>query len=237
MNLEHGLGAMKTRLRDGDREVFVAFLALESRLRQNIHDEKTYGNNETLRSDRASIVQELNRLALSHCKISFNDLCLDTLPSQPGNAPAQQPATSPSSSKPTEPKPSKPEPKTGPASQVDLTPQPRNAPVDNPRPHHLLWGSRNQCMGNYCVESRGMPRPVPASRRAEKPRDHKVHARMVETIAWLDSKHTGLFFDFIVFVLTLPFLRPSVGCWYQTLSAELQTGVMSRCWVLVSWQE
>ena len=48
---------------------------LESRLLDNLQDERDYGTSETIRSERARIVQELNRLALIHLGRSFNELC------------------------------------------------------------------------------------------------------------------------------------------------------------------
>lgn len=191
MNLERGLKAMNACLKDGNREVYVRFSGLESRLLQNIDKEKRHGDDESLRSDRARIVEELNRLALSHCNITFNDLCLDTLQPQPGNAPAQQPSTLPSSPEPTELKPlhgqpSEPEPKS------EQTPQPG-------------------------------PDQLPASRRVGgiKKRMQDWWRRLP---GWIPNILAFLF-GCILFALAFPFLRRPLGCWYQTLSAELQTGV------------
>ena len=75
MNLEHGLNALKMRLEDGDPDVYLRFMTFESRLLENIQEERDFGIGESLRNDRARIMRELNRLALTHCKVSFNDLC------------------------------------------------------------------------------------------------------------------------------------------------------------------
>jgi len=75
LNLERGLDALKARLQGGDPDVFLEFATLESRLCANIQDERRFGSSETVRSERARIVMELNRLALAHCEVSFNVLC------------------------------------------------------------------------------------------------------------------------------------------------------------------
>jgi hypothetical protein len=48
---------------------------LESRLSDNLKDERLYGSTETIRAERARIVGELNRLALDQVGQSFNALC------------------------------------------------------------------------------------------------------------------------------------------------------------------
>jgi hypothetical protein len=57
------------------------FTVLEARLRENLAARDLYGDNPSLKSDRAACIKQLNRLALKHLGISFNDLCLgDVLP-------------------------------------------------------------------------------------------------------------------------------------------------------------
>lgn len=74
-NLERGLQVMKDALRGGDRDAFLEFSTLESRLLENIRSERLYGSTETARSERARIVQELNRLAMeAKCDRSFNEM-------------------------------------------------------------------------------------------------------------------------------------------------------------------
>jgi len=82
MNLECGLDALKALLRNGDPDVYLQFTTLESRLRGNIRDEQAFGSSESVRSERARIIQEFNRLSLHHCGISFNELCVRELPGQ-----------------------------------------------------------------------------------------------------------------------------------------------------------
>ena len=76
MNLERGLEAMKARLKGSAQDVFLTFLTLERRLLENIEDEQAYGSSETIRSDRARIILELNRLAiLGGGSRTFNEMC------------------------------------------------------------------------------------------------------------------------------------------------------------------
>jgi hypothetical protein len=72
---ERGLAALAELLIHADVETRLGFAALESRLLDNLQDERRYGTNETIRTERARIVQELNRLALTYLGRSFNDLC------------------------------------------------------------------------------------------------------------------------------------------------------------------
>ena len=74
-NLEHGLQLMKDALRGGDSDIFLAFSTLENRLLENITKERLYGSTEMVRSERAQIVQELNRLAIDCIQRTFNELC------------------------------------------------------------------------------------------------------------------------------------------------------------------
>ena len=66
---------MKDALRGGDQDVFLEFSTLEGRLMENIRNERLYGSTETVRSERAQIVQELNRLAIDCIQRTFNELC------------------------------------------------------------------------------------------------------------------------------------------------------------------
>ena len=72
---ERGLAALEGRLAQADVETRLAFAALESRLKDNLRDDRLYGTTEAIRSDRARIIYELNRLALNHAGPSFNELC------------------------------------------------------------------------------------------------------------------------------------------------------------------
>ncbi len=72
---ERGLAALGELLTYADVKIRLGFAVLESRLLDNLQDERHYGVNETIRSERARIVHELNRLALGHLERSFNDLC------------------------------------------------------------------------------------------------------------------------------------------------------------------
>ncbi len=72
---ERGLTTLGELLAQANVQIRLDFAVLESRLLENLQDERHYGTSETLRSERARIVQELNRLALAHLQRSFNELC------------------------------------------------------------------------------------------------------------------------------------------------------------------
>lgn len=74
-SLERGLQVMKDALRGSDAEILLEFSTLESRLLENIRSERLYGSTETVRSERARIVQELNRIALECLGRTFNEAC------------------------------------------------------------------------------------------------------------------------------------------------------------------
>ena len=73
MDYENGLSILKSYAEGKDW--FSIFLLFESRLRENIYKEKSYGSTEQTRADRAQIVDQLNQLAYEYCDKSFNDLC------------------------------------------------------------------------------------------------------------------------------------------------------------------
>ena len=66
---------MKAYLAQADVEPRLGFSVLESRLLDNLQGERLYGTSEAIRSERARIVHELNRLALTHLGRSFNEIC------------------------------------------------------------------------------------------------------------------------------------------------------------------
>jgi hypothetical protein len=74
-DLERGLAALGQLLAHTDDDTRLALSVLESRLVDNMKDERLYGSTETIRAERARIVGELNRLALDQVGQSFNDLC------------------------------------------------------------------------------------------------------------------------------------------------------------------
>ena len=78
MNYEYALEALGAQLEQTNR--YKEFTVLEARLRENLHDEYLYGANDNNRSERARIVNSLNKLALSTFEISFNDLALGRIP-------------------------------------------------------------------------------------------------------------------------------------------------------------
>jgi hypothetical protein len=78
MDYERGLDALGAQLEQTNR--YLEFTTLEARLHENLRDERLYGTSETSRSERARIINSLNRLALKVLGLSFNDLALGRVP-------------------------------------------------------------------------------------------------------------------------------------------------------------
>jgi hypothetical protein len=74
INFERGLDLLKAQLEQTNR--YIEFTTLEARLLENLHDERLYGGTESTRTERAKIVNSLNKLALEVLNLSFNDLSL-----------------------------------------------------------------------------------------------------------------------------------------------------------------
>jgi len=72
MNYEIGLDLLKQLLPDMYSSEFNVF---EGRLRENLGREKLYGGNEVTRSERAQIIDQLNKLAVDNMGVSFVDIC------------------------------------------------------------------------------------------------------------------------------------------------------------------
>jgi hypothetical protein len=72
MDYERGLEILKAQLERTNR--YDEFNVLEARLLENLREERLYGPSEQNRSDRARIVDGLNRLALDVLGVSFNQL-------------------------------------------------------------------------------------------------------------------------------------------------------------------
>lgn len=89
MNYEAGLKELLRRLGPNSAQ-YVEALTFEGRLNENMRNERLYGSTESLRSERAAIVHQLNTLALGALGVSFNELAV-TAPARAGNA-APQPA-------------------------------------------------------------------------------------------------------------------------------------------------
>lgn len=97
MDYERGLQALQERLAGADRDARTEAATLEARLRDNLQRERRYGGSEGLRSERAEIVDALNRLALERLGVSFNELCMGAespraQPPPPPPPPAPSPA-------------------------------------------------------------------------------------------------------------------------------------------------
>jgi TIR domain len=78
MNYKQGLANLRKLAESQDW--FSEFLLFEARLLENLQDERLYGSSEQYRNVRNQIVDQLNRLAYTHLKITFNDLCLGIVP-------------------------------------------------------------------------------------------------------------------------------------------------------------
>jgi TIR domain len=81
MNYKLGLANLKKLAESQDW--FSEFLLFEARLLENLHDERLYGSSEQYRNVRNHIVDQLNRLAYTHLKVTFNDLCRDIVSQTP----------------------------------------------------------------------------------------------------------------------------------------------------------
>jgi WD40 repeat protein len=73
-NLEDGVRRLLERLGKEHRR-YMETLTLQSRLEENLNDIRVYGDDENRRTDRARIMEQLNRLALETTETSFNALC------------------------------------------------------------------------------------------------------------------------------------------------------------------
>jgi hypothetical protein len=72
MDYRHALNTLRDQLDETPR--FGELLPLETRLQENLRGETLYGSTETIRHERAQIVDGLNDLARSTLGITFNDL-------------------------------------------------------------------------------------------------------------------------------------------------------------------
>lgn len=73
MNYRKGLITIKKLI--ANTEAQEKFLVLESSLLENLENEDLFGTSQQIRSDRARIILQLNRLAMDNFEVSFNDLC------------------------------------------------------------------------------------------------------------------------------------------------------------------
>lgn len=75
-SLVRGLERAGELLANADTETLLNFAVLEARLQDNLRGEQSYGSTETMRDERALIVEQLNRIAMDRLGRSFNDLCV-----------------------------------------------------------------------------------------------------------------------------------------------------------------
>jgi len=88
MDYHQGLKLLKDCIQNKSPDVLIEFSTLEDRFIKNDRDERIFGSSENTRNTRSQIIYALNEMALTHCGISFNDLCLGK------NAPQSQNSTS-----------------------------------------------------------------------------------------------------------------------------------------------
>lgn len=75
-NLENGLKLLRNMISSVSAETKQKFELQIWRLQENIRSEAQFGSSESTRSERARIVDELNKLSLEYFKISFANLCM-----------------------------------------------------------------------------------------------------------------------------------------------------------------
>jgi len=74
VNYERGLEVLRLQVEQTNR--YAEFNVLEARLLENLHDDRVYGPGQQSRSDRARVIDQLNRLTLDVLGVTFNDLSL-----------------------------------------------------------------------------------------------------------------------------------------------------------------
>jgi hypothetical protein len=74
MNYELGLDRMRELIADQAPAMLGDFLVLEARMRENLRASSLFGEDQTIRSERARVVASLNAVAQG-VGVSFNDLC------------------------------------------------------------------------------------------------------------------------------------------------------------------
>jgi tetratricopeptide (TPR) repeat protein len=77
MDYERGLTELKSELQKNCPERLDEFNNLEGRLLDNLGREEAHGSTETIRAERAAIVDGLNQLAQTCLGVSFNGLCAE----------------------------------------------------------------------------------------------------------------------------------------------------------------
>jgi hypothetical protein len=80
MDYERGLRALEPFAKPEDSDEWRDFNLYKGQLLENQRRDKRFGSTETLRNERASIVDNLNPLALKLTGLSFVDLCLGRRP-------------------------------------------------------------------------------------------------------------------------------------------------------------
>lgn len=75
MNYRNGLASIKKLA--SEKPWQQKFLVLEASLLENIESEELFGTSQQIRSDRARIILQLNKLAMDNIGKSFNDFCED----------------------------------------------------------------------------------------------------------------------------------------------------------------
>jgi len=81
-NMDHkrGLTQLRECLEHRAPDILVEFNTLEERFHKNERAERLFGSSENTRNEHSQIIYALNELALRHCGVSFNDLCMGKQP-------------------------------------------------------------------------------------------------------------------------------------------------------------
>ncbi len=85
MDYKRGLDQLQECLAHRAPDALVEFGTLEERFHKNERAERLFGTSENTRNEHSQIIYALNELALKHCGVSFNDLCLGKPPPKPSS--------------------------------------------------------------------------------------------------------------------------------------------------------
>ena len=80
MNYQNGFVHLRQDLTQHVPEMLSSLSTLEDRFYKNQRAERIFGDTRETQSEHAKIIYALNELALEHCGVSFNDLCMGKQP-------------------------------------------------------------------------------------------------------------------------------------------------------------
>ena len=91
MDYRRGLQALRECLKEAGAQRLSELATLENRWQENQSAEQIFGSSENTRNEHAQIIFALNKLALEHCGVSFNELCMGKHASTQPQTPASDP--------------------------------------------------------------------------------------------------------------------------------------------------